>query len=66
MSRERDMRMRRGREGYAHRGVREGKGRTQSLVLISLGVRTKQVIKVMRDNDKGGKRNRFKISVSIG
>ena len=35
-------------------------------VLISLGVRTKQVIKVMRDNDKGGKKNRFKISVSIG
>ena len=64
MSRERDMM--RGREGYAHRGVREGKSRTQSLVLRSLRVRTKQVIKVMRANDKGDKKNRFKISVSIG
>ena len=35
-------------------------------MLISLEVRTKQVIKVMRDNDKGGKKYRFKISVSIG
>ena len=32
----------------------------------SLRVRTKQVIKVMRANDKGDKKNRFKISVSIG
>ena len=33
---------------------------------IDLYVRTKQVIKVMRANDKGDKKNRFKISVSIG
>jgi hypothetical protein len=52
--------MMRGREGNAHRGVREGKSRTQSLGLRSLRFRTKQGIKVMRTKDKGDKKNRFR------
>ena len=44
-------------------GVREGKARMKSLVLRSLRFRTKQVIKVMRDKDKGDKKtdsNKYK------